>query len=72
MGSAVFYHSKEGESLDEIVWRHYSAETRGALETVLEANPGLAAKGPILPMATKVLLPSIDAPKEIESTRLWD
>ena len=72
MDSAVFYLSKEGESLDEIVWRHYSAEIRGAVETVLEANPGLAIKGPILPLGTKVFLPVIEAPKEVESVRLWD
>lgn len=72
MDSAVFYHSKEGESLDEIVWRHYSAEIRGAVETVIEANPGVAALGPVLPLGTKVFLPAIEAPKEAESLRLWD
>lgn len=72
MDSAVFYHSKEGEALDEIVWRHYRAEIRGAFETVLEANPGIAAMGPILPLGTRVVLPVIDTPKEAESLRLWD
>ncbi|MEO3479740.1 tail protein X [Phaeobacter sp. CAU 1743] len=64
--------SKEGETLDEIVWRHYGAEIRGALETVIEANQGIAALGPILPLGTRLLLPVIDAPKEAESLRLWD
>lgn len=72
MGSAVFYHSKEGETLDEIVWRHYDAGIRCAVEIVIEANQGIAALGPILPIGTRIFLPVIEEPKKAESVRLWD
>nr|WP_252726588.1 tail protein X [Tritonibacter mobilis] len=72
VGSAVFYLSKEGETLDEIVWRHYDAGIRGAVEIVIEANRGIAALGPILPVGTRVLLPEIEEPKKAESLRLWN
>lgn len=69
---AASYRTKDGEILDEIVWRHYGNQVAGALETVLEANPGLADKGPVLPIATLVQLPVIATPKEAQSVRLWD
>ncbi|MFY0309620.1 tail protein X [Leisingera sp. D0M16] len=71
-GSAVFYRSKEGETADEIVWRHYGNQVAGALEIVLQANPGLAAFGPVLPIGTRIELPEIEAPKKAEAVRLWD
>ncbi|WHP66873.1 tail protein X [Phaeobacter inhibens] len=70
--SAVFYRSKEGETADEIVWQHYGNRIAGALEIVLEANPGLAALGPVLPLGTRIRLPEIEPPKEAEAIRLWD
>ena len=69
---AASYRSKDGEILDEIVWRHYCNRVAGALEIVLEANPGLADKGPVLPIGTLVQLPVIETPKEAETVRLWD
>jgi phage tail protein X len=71
-GSAVFYRSKEGEMLDEIVWRHYGNRVAGALETVLEANQGIAGLGPVLPVNTRIQLPVIETPKEAETVSLWD
>ena len=71
-GSAVFYRSKEGETVDEIVWRHYGNTVAGALEIVLEANHGLADAGPVLPLGTRITLPEIETPKEAEAVRLWD
>ncbi|KIC09819.1 P2-like protein prophage tail protein X-like protein [Leisingera sp. ANG-M1] len=71
-GSAVSYRSKEGDTVDEIVWRHYGSHVAGALETVLEANPGLADHGPFLPLGTLVQLPEIEVPKEAETVSLWD
>lgn len=69
--SAVSYRSKEGETLDEIVWRHYGNRVAGGLETVLAANPGLADPGPILPLGTVVNLPVIEQSDTVESVRLW-
>ncbi|KIC36562.1 tail protein X [Leisingera sp. ANG-M7] len=70
--SAVSYRSKDGDTVDEIVWRYYGNQVRGALEIVLEANPGLADLGPVLPVGTSVQLPEIETPKEAESVSLWD
>ncbi|MBY6056746.1 tail protein X [Leisingera daeponensis] len=70
--SAVSYRSKDGDTVDEIVWRYYGNQVRGALEVVLEANPGLADLGPVLPVGTTVQLPEIETSKEVESVSLWD
>lgn len=45
--------------VDEICHRHYG-RSRGAVEQVLEANPGLAGYGPILPAGVEIALPDID------------
>ena len=52
------YTTRQGESVDLICHRHYG-RTRGVTELVLDANPGLAAKGAVLPLATRVVLPDI-------------
>lgn len=42
---------------------------------VLDANPGLAALGPVLPVGTVIRIPEASAAEEIaviETTRLWD
>ena len=70
--SAASYHSKAGDTVDEIVWRHYENSVTGALEQVLEANRGLADLGPVLPVGTVVLLPVFEKTRESESVSLWD
>lgn len=70
--SAASYRSKDGDTVDEIIWRYYGNQVRGAMEIVLEANPGLADLGPVLPVGTVVQLPEIETPKEVESVSLWD
>lgn len=69
-GSDPYYLSEEGDTLDRIVWKHYGRQSGGIVEKVLEFNRGLAALGPILPVATRVVLPSIEEPKA-EAVRLW-
>lgn len=49
-------HAIQGDTVDALVWRHYG-RTAGLVEMVLNANPGLSAHGPVLPMGTPVLLP---------------
>ncbi|MBR3940364.1 MAG: tail protein X, partial [Bacteroidales bacterium] len=44
----TIYISKDGETLDYIVWRHYG-KTDGILEQVLTQNRHLAKYGAILP-----------------------
>ncbi|OXJ41009.1 MULTISPECIES: tail protein X [Burkholderia] len=55
----------QGETLDALCWRHY-ASTAGTVEAVLEANPGLAELGVVLPMGTVVDMPELDT---IEQTK---
>ncbi|MCY1283566.1 Phage Tail Protein X [compost metagenome] len=62
----------QGDTVDAICWRHYG-RTAGVTEAVLEANPGLADLGAVIPHGTTVLLP--DAAPQAEQRQvvnLWD
>ncbi|SMC43294.1 P2-like prophage tail protein X [Fulvimarina manganoxydans] len=60
------------EMLDVICRRTYGDES-GYVEAVLDANPGLAALGPILPVGTSILLPDIPTAIEVVPVvTLWD
>jgi len=63
--------TREGDTLDWLCWRHYGAAA-GAVETVLAANPGLGAWGPLLPQGVPVRLPPLPAAVEAQPPRLWD
>ncbi|CAB3965525.1 phage tail protein [Burkholderia sp. AU31652] len=49
----------QGDTVDALCWRHYG-RTDGTVETVLEANTGLAGLGVVLPAGTPVHLPPLD------------
>ncbi|MBR8119667.1 tail protein X [Burkholderia cenocepacia] len=49
----------QGDTVDTLCWRHYG-RTDGTVETVLEANTGLASLGGVLPAGTPVYLPPFD------------
>ncbi|MCY1515225.1 Phage Tail Protein X [compost metagenome] len=62
----------QGDTVDAICWRHYG-RTAGVTEAVLEANPGLADLGAVIPHGTTVVLP--DAAPQAEQRQvvnLWD
>lgn len=62
----------QGDTLDAICWRHYG-RTAGVVELALEANPGLADLGPVLPLGTPVNLPPAPPAREERRTiQLWD
>lgn len=61
----------QGDTVDSLCWRHYGA-TRGLNELVLEANPGLAALGAILPIGHEVELPPPPSTATQQITYLWD
>ncbi|WPP47716.1 tail protein X [Pseudomonas sp. AN-1] len=69
MASTV--HAAQGDTLDAICWRHYG-RTAGVVEQVLDANPGLASLGPILPHGTAVQLPDITTQQQRQTVQLWD
>lgn len=51
----------------------YYGPREGAVEAVLEANPGLADRGPVLPAGVRIELPDLaDQPPESGAVRLWD
>jgi phage tail protein X len=64
--------SHQGDTVDSLCWRHLG--TSAVVERVLEANPGLAALGPILPEGTTVTLPDTAPASTAGKTliQLWD
>lgn len=64
--------AQQGDTLDTLCWRHYG-RTAGVVEAVLEANPGLADLGPILPHGQRVTLPEqAPQPQRQNLINLWD
>lgn len=67
------YLTRQGDILDDVVFRFYGDTERRIVETVLEANRGLADHGPILPAGLTITLPDRNPEPPAETlTRLWD
>jgi phage tail protein X len=64
--------AQQNDTIDALCWRHYG-RTAGVTEAVLEANPGLADLGPILPQGVLVNLPEAQTTAAVRQTvNLWD
>ena len=64
--------AQQGDTVDAICWRHYG-RTAGVVEQVLDANPGLADLGPVIPNGTLVQLPEQAVRAEQrQMVNLWD
>lgn len=63
------YTTVKGDMLDAICFKRY--QTLSVLSQVLDANPGLAAHGPLLPEGLTIFLPEFDTKKEAVVS-LWD
>lgn len=64
--------AQQGDTLDLICWRRYG-RTAGITEAVLEANPGLADLGPIIPHGHLITLPdTLPQAKQTSVVNLWD
>lgn len=64
--------AQQGDTVDSLCWRHYGT-TRGMNEAVFEANPGLAAIGPKLPIGYAVEMPEKTAQaSNTNMINLWD
>jgi len=62
----------QGESLDALVWR-VTGQGSGAVERVLQANPGLAAIAASLPEGHPVFIPVLPrAASDLPLLQLWD
>lgn len=68
---SITYRTIDGDMLDDLCWRHYGRQS-GAVEPVLEANPGLADQGPIYPSGLLITLPDLPPPQTRAPVRLWD
>lgn len=64
--------TNQGDTVDALCWRFYG-RTAGVTEAVLEANPGLADYGPILPQGLVVNMPEAQtsAPQR-QMVQLWN
>ena len=61
----------QGDTLDMICARYYG-RTEGVFESVLDANPGLAELGAVLPYGTAVELPDVQSSPVTETINLWE
>lgn len=65
----------QGDTLDALLWRH-AGRTAALLEATLQANPGLADLGDVLPHGTAVEIPAsaLRAPAAADQPliQLWD
>ena len=65
-------HSTQGQTLDEICYRHYgSAYSSAAVEQAYQANPGLCEMGAILPINTPINLPVLEVKPAQSTVTLW-
>lgn len=67
----TFARTRQDDTVDSLCWRHYGA-TRGLVEAVLLANPGLADAGPVLPQGLQVRMPVVTARPVQPVIQLWD
>ncbi|WP_025808314.1 tail protein X [Pseudomonas chlororaphis] len=64
--------TQQHDTVDALCWRHYG-RTAGVVEAVLDANPGLADHGAVLPAGLLVTLPELrTAASERPMVNLWD
>lgn len=67
------YKTRDGDVVDDIVFRHYGALNPATLRAVFEANPGLAEQPVVLPHGITITLPDIVQPAQADSgVALWD
>lgn len=66
-----YYRSKEGDTVDYIAWVVYGRQDGRLVEGVLEANPGLAARGEVLAPGLLIIIPDEPAPAQVAGVRLW-
>ncbi|WP_019236474.1 MULTISPECIES: tail protein X [Wolbachia] len=67
----VHYIARENEMLDYICFKHYGYSS-GAVEIVLEENPGLAEYGSFLPAGLKIRLPTIQEQLKKSKLKVWE
>mgnify|MGYP002715407439 FL=1 len=66
------YITRDGDTADYIAWKHYGTTDGRVVEQLLDANPGLADFGPILPPGVRITLPDLQLETSAEAVKLWD
>lgn len=69
------YVTVDADVLDAIIAAHYGPRADAldkVLQAVLDANPGLAERGAVLPAGIAIALPELPGPPSISTVRLWD
>jgi phage tail protein X len=66
------YTTREGDTADYIAWKYYGTQGGQVTEQLLDANPGLAERGPLLPAGLVITLPAIDTTTKVQGVKLWD
>lgn len=65
--------SVDADRLDWICRSYYGELFPGAVEAVLDANPGLAALGPVLPAGVEIEMPDLTPPVVVaKPIALWE
>ena len=64
------YRCEQGDAVDLIAFRRFGTSS-GTAESILDANPGLAALGPILPMGLVIRIPIPVKADRVEGINLW-
>ncbi|MBD8890887.1 tail protein X [Roseibium litorale] len=71
--------SLEGETIEQVVFRHYGRQDAVLLRRVLDApaNKALSASGPFLPIGTSVTMPEVEEETTVPgaisaAVSLWD
>lgn len=60
----------EGDTIDEICWRHYGSTVGGIVEATIEANPHLLSYSPRLPAGLSITMPA-QSTEPLRRRRLW-
>lgn len=67
------YLTKDGDTVDYIVWKQYGSTDNRVVEQVLAANKGISELGPVLPAGTLINFPAIIQAEPIKAkVKLWD
>lgn len=65
----AIYRTIDGDMVDAICKQHYGREDLTPM--VYDANPGLAARGPVLPKGVTIYLPDQPETPVHKPIRLW-
>ena len=63
------YRCQEGDTVDLIAFNRFGVH--GMEVAILEANPGLAAKGPVLPLGLVIRIPVPEVKDRKTLTTIW-